>query len=53
MNDLATTRLSHLAGTFALDLSVCDGNTTNTDQAVNGTFNVTLRRGREDACPSK
>lgn len=52
-NDLATTRLARLAGTFAFDLSVCDGSATNTDQAVNGTFNVQLRRGREDACPTK
>lgn len=51
MSDPSTTRLSQLSGSFTFDLSVCDGNTNNSDEFVSGTFNLLLRRGREDVCP--
>jgi hypothetical protein len=52
LSEPATTRLSHLSGRFALDLAACDGSE-KTNQFVSGTFNVVLRRSREDVCPSK
>jgi hypothetical protein len=52
LSDPSSARLSHLTGRFTLDLSACDGSE-KADEFVNGTFNVILRRGREDVCPSK
>jgi hypothetical protein len=52
ISEPTTTKLSHLTGRFTLDLSACDGSS-NADEFLNGTFNVILRRGREDVCPSK
>jgi hypothetical protein len=52
LSEPATARLSRLSGRFTLDLAACDGSA-KTDEFVNGTFNLVLRRSRADVCPSK
>jgi hypothetical protein len=51
-SELGTDRGARLQGRFILDLTPCDGST-NERQMVQGSFNVQLRRGLDDVCPSR
>jgi hypothetical protein len=50
MGELGTDMGANLQGRFNLDLAPCDGST-NDNQLVQGSFDVTLRRGLENVCP--
>lgn len=42
---------SHLQASFTLELTRCDGERPETNQTVNGTFNVELPEGLDEVCP--
>jgi hypothetical protein len=51
LDEPGTTKGTNMQASFELDLDPCDGSAS-IAQSMRGTFNVTLARGREDACPS-